>query len=175
MSEPKYLVSSADISPCEKYRYELRRVWDPDKKPVLWVMVNPSTADAWDDDPTITRCVGFTRAWGFGGIVVCNLFALRATDPRSLRGHPDPRGPRNDSVLLKHAADAGLTIAGWGSKGGPLGRLIAERAAQVRQVFAAAGRPMHCLTLCRDGQPSHPLMLPAKLTPVPLPPLNGEG
>ncbi|MDB5297796.1 MAG: hypothetical protein JWO31_3779 [Phycisphaerales bacterium] len=74
--------AAAVLSPCERYRYVLHRWWDESKPAVCWLMLNPSTADAATDDPTIRKCCGFARAWGAGGIAVVNLFALRATDPR---------------------------------------------------------------------------------------------
>jgi hypothetical protein len=168
-----YLDSSADLSPCGAYRYLLRRTWAEDRASVLWVMVNPSTADGTADDRTIGRCVGFSRAWGFGGIAVVNLFALRSPAVEDLLTHPAPVGPGNDAAIAGQAAAAGLVIAGWGSKGGKLGRLIAARALAVRQVFEAAGRAVHCLRLGGDGHPAHPLMLPSDLRPQPLWPAAG--
>jgi hypothetical protein len=155
--------SSAVISPCETYRYELRRTWDPNQPTVGWIMLNPSTADATLDDPTIRRCVGFARRWGYGGIVVRNLFALRATDPRALRTHPDPVGPANDRHLLNGArgGDA-LTICAWGAHGSLHGR---DRA--VLDLFDAFVR-VHHLGLTKAGHPRHPLYLPGAAEPIPM-------
>src|SRR5262245_13227298 len=108
--------SSAELSPCGRYRYALTRTWGDPKKVVCWVMLNPSTADADQDDPTIRRCLGFSRAWGAGGLVVVNLFALRATDPDQLRIAADPVGPDNDSHLST-AAFGRLVVAAWGARG----------------------------------------------------------
>jgi hypothetical protein len=133
------------------YRYRLWRRWGA-AAPALFVMLNPSTADAIDDDPTIRRCIGFARRWRCGGIEVVNLYALRATDPRDLRRHPAPIGPQNDAVLAAAIATAGVAIAAWGCHG-------QDRAA--RLVELAGARPLHCLAVNRDGSPRHPLYVPA--------------
>lgn len=83
---------AAVLSPCGRYRYELTRRWAPGPL-VGWVMLNPSRADAHTDDPTVRRCVGFAHRWGYGGLIIRNLYALRATDPAALADHLDPVGP----------------------------------------------------------------------------------
>ena len=80
----KEVERTAFISPCERYRHALGRHWDNDKGFVLFIMLNPSTADAQQDDPTIRRCMDFAKRWGFGGIEACNLFDWRATDPKAV-------------------------------------------------------------------------------------------
>ena len=105
----------ATFSADRRYRYRLWREWDRSRAVVAFVMLNPSTADASRDDPTIRRCIGFARAWGFGGVEVANLFALRATDPRHLRGVPDPVGPRNARSLKLALAHASLVVVAWGA------------------------------------------------------------
>ncbi len=148
------------------YRYELRRTWCSLLPTVQWIMLNPSTADATADDASIRRCVGFARAWGRGGIVVRNLFALRATDPRELYHHPDPVGPGNDDALLKGAAmDDTLTVCAWGARGSHLGR-----AAAVCALMARHGLTLHHLGQTKAGQPLHPLYLPGSTTPTKYPP-----
>src|SRR5712664_2208515 len=89
------IVRSAGFSCCGLYRYWLRRHWDAELPPVCFVMLNPSTADAERDDPTIRRCCGFSRRWGYGGIVVVNLYAFRTSDPCCLRNAVHPVGPEN--------------------------------------------------------------------------------
>ena len=113
MSAP-VIQSTAEISRDGVYRYRLTRRWETDDRASMlrWIMLNPSTADASLDDPTIRRCMGFARAWGYGGIVVHNLYALRATDPRQLRDHPDPVGPVNDSYIAGWRVP---TICAWGA------------------------------------------------------------
>jgi len=97
------VVRSAVLSDCGTYRYSLTRRWSPG--PLLgWVMLNPSRADALVDDPTIRRCVGFARRWGFAGIVVRNLYALRATDPRELSRHPAPVGRTTTPIWMPRPA-----------------------------------------------------------------------
>ncbi|MGW0664571.1 DUF1643 domain-containing protein [Streptodolium elevatio] len=154
---------SAVLSPCGTYRYELTRRWAPGPA-VGWVMLNPSTADALSDDPTIRRCVRFAKAWGYGGLVVRNLFALRATDPAELARHTDPIGPYNDAYLAE-CADDPLTVVAWGARGGDRGR-------DVLDLLERLGVQPHQLAATDDGQPRHPLYLKTGLVPVPL--LSGD-
>ena len=148
---------SAIISECERYRYELRRIWQPKTGLVCWVMLNPSTADANFDDHTIRRCMGYTARWGYGGIIVVNLFALRATDPNNLYKSDDPIGPENDKYLVKANTEAALTIAAWGNQGKYL-----KRDEDVMAMLTA----LHCLTVTKDGSPHHPLYLLNGLEPI---------
>lgn len=147
--------STATISPCGTYRYTLRRIWDDDLPPVYWVMLNPSTADANVDDPTIRRVIGFSRAWGYGSANVLNLFALRSTDPANLTGHADPVGPDNDVHLrsILETKQRHTIVAAWGSFKGAAGR-----ARVIRTMMS--GR-LSCLGLTKDGHPRHPLYVRA--------------
>jgi hypothetical protein len=161
-SPPGYgrLRCSASISPDGAYRWWLRRSWTHggDGRCVCFVMLNPSTADAESDDPTVRRCLAYTQAWGFSTLSIRNLFALRATDPRALFAHPDPVGPRGD-VELAAARTADLVVCAWGA-GAPLGR-------DNRALALLAGKPLHCLGLSKMGHPKHPLYLRADLQPTP--------
>ncbi|WP_329406000.1 DUF1643 domain-containing protein [Nocardia vinacea] len=151
---------SAVLSPCGTYRYELTRRWS--RQPVVgWVMLNPSTADADIDDPTVRRCIGFAKSWGFGGIVIRNLFALRATDPAELVRHPDPIGPDNDTHL-SHCDHEDMTMLAWGAHGGQRGR-------EVLELLARQGIRPYQLATTIDGQPRHPLYLSAGLVPQEIP------
>lgn len=94
------MIKSAIISECGKYRYSLSRIWDENKANVLFIMLNPSTADGDVDDPTIRRCIGFAKSWGYGGIYVGNLFAYRATDPKELLKVENPIGFENIHHLM---------------------------------------------------------------------------
>lgn len=157
-----YLEAAATLSPCGLYRYDLTRVWEAFAPRCLWVMLNPSTADGAQDDPTIRRCVGFSKAWGFGGLVVCNLFALRATDPGAVLGHPAPVGPDADAWIRDRLTGVERVVCGWGNS-----LAVAERAAAVLAIVRAAGRVPHHLGLTKDGQPRHPLYLKGTTVPVP--------
>jgi hypothetical protein len=114
--------------------------------------LNPSTADAERDDPTIRKCVGFARTWGFGGVEVVNLFAYRATLPCEMRLAADPIGPTNDSHILDVAARCRPVVAAWGTHGDFLGRSRA-----VLDLLATLGTHVECLGTTRSGHPRHPL------------------
>ena len=141
----------ATISDGGEYRYKLSRIWHPPTPPALFVMLNPSTADANQDDPTIRRCIDFAKSWGYGGLLVGNLFAFRATDPKEMRLAPDPVGPSNDAALAELHQQAGITIAAWGVNGVHLGRAA--------QVLGGLPGTVHCLGETKDGHPRHPLYL----------------
>ncbi|WP_300643648.1 DUF1643 domain-containing protein [Nocardioides sp.] len=145
--------SDAALSSCGQYRYRLTRTWRPEQPRATFIMLNPSTADAEHDDPTIRRCMGYARDWGLGGLIVVNLYAYRATDPDDLWKAADPVGPDNDAHLravLDAAAIAGApVVAAWGANA------RSERGAEVMQ-FAGA---VTALGLTKAGQPRHPLYL----------------
>lgn len=147
------------LSDCGRYRYALEREWCPvpgsAARTVLFVLHNPSVADAELDDPTLRRCIGFARDHGCSRLLLCNLFALRSTDPAVLAHADDPVGPESDGWLHWCAGEADLIFAGWGA----LARRHHERAAAVRGLLAAHA-PLHCLGRTRDGHPRHPLYLP---------------
>ncbi|SMG09693.1 hypothetical protein SAMN06265784_101339 [Paraburkholderia susongensis] len=122
--------------------------WRPD---ALFVMLNPSTADADLDDPTIRRCRRFVRLWGCRGLVVANLYALRSTDPAMLWKVDDPVGPDNDSILFNLARQYGEVICAWGANA------QSERVDRVVGMFREAGAKLLCLGTTRRGAPRHPL------------------
>src|SRR5262245_38555366 len=97
------MLRSAVFSPCRKYRYSLTRIWDAERPNVMFVGLNPSTADDQVDDPTVRRCIGFARKWRFGGMIIVNLFAYRSTDPNRLQEILDPVGPENDEHIAATA------------------------------------------------------------------------
>lgn len=153
--------AAATISECGQYRYDLTRWWDQSLRACVFVMLNPSTADASEDDPTIRRCVGFSRAWGFGGLAVVNLFALRATDPKVMKAHTSPVGPENDRSIRRWLENAGRVVAAWGTHGTHRGR---DR--EVVQLMRAVSVPVFHLGVSKDGHPKHPLYLPANSEPT---------
>jgi hypothetical protein len=148
------------------YRYTLERVWDDARPPVLFVCLNPSTADASSDDQTVRRMRRFARDWGHGGLLVGNLFAYRATDPRELREVEDPIGPANEEALWGMAGRAGRVVAAWGSDWMVRGAWPPRLADQLREW---ATSEVVCLGHTRDGHPRHPLRLAAD---TPLEPLR---
>ncbi len=152
--------SSAIYSDCETYRYALTRIWDPDGKRLLYIMLNPSKATERQNDPTIERCERRARALGFGGFRAVNIFALRETDPRLLRRHPAPAGPDNDAVVAQSCDWADVILAAWGAHGEHLGQGNA-----MREVLRSSGAPLHHLGLTKHGHPRHPLYIAYKQPP----------
>lgn len=154
------MTGGARFSADGRYRYRLWRHWDASRPRVAFVMLNPSTADARRDDPTIRRCIGFARRWGFGGVEVVNLFALRAPDPRALRVAADPVGPANDRYLRRTLRSVSHIVLAWGTD------RMARRSSGARLLFSR--RRSRCLGLTRSGEPRHPLYLrgDARLVPV---------
>lgn len=140
------MVRTAQISEDGRYRYMLGRSWGAGHR-ARFIMLNPSTADASQDDPTIRRCIGFARRWGLGGITVVNLYAYRATNPRELGDVEDPVGPENDRWIRWAVAGPGPVVAAWGVHGSPV------RAGQVLRI---AG-DVECLGVTKAGAPRHPL------------------
>lgn len=146
--------SVAIYSDCENYRYALTRIWQPEAAKVLFVMLNPSTATEFQNDPTVERCERRARALGFGGFQVCNIFAWRATDPRQLRKQPDPIGPENDRMILSASQWADEIICAWGTHGAYL-----DRGAGVKRLLGATELPLKHLGLSKAGHPKHPLYI----------------
>ena len=155
----KYAISSAEMSDDGKYRYVLRRIWDLGKASCVFVGLNPSTADALVDDPTIRRCVGFATAWGCGRLTMLNLFAYRATNPYAMIHARDPIGLDNDA-WLREEVGASIVVAAWGNDGAFL-----NRSYLVPQTVAAAD--WMCLGVTKSGQPRHPLYVRADQMLVP--------
>ena len=150
-----------------QHRYFLRRpaltAEERAKKPVAFVMLNPSTADEVKDDPTVAKSRRYAKSWGFGEVIVLNAFAYRATDPKNMRAHPDPVGPDNDEVI--HATVAhiiereGIIVCGWGNHG-----LHLDRGAALRSLLKPF--PLHAFPITKQNQPGHPLYLRSTVTPM---------
>ena len=154
----------ATISACGRYRYRLEREWSDSPK-LIFVMLNPSTADADIDDPTIRRCMGFAQRENAGGIVVVNLFALRATNPKALTDNEfRPDGPDNFVALEKVLNEGLRIICAWGAH--------KEARAASRDFVEHAAKlcvPLFCLGVTGDGSPRHPLYVKANQALVKFP------
>ena len=156
---------SAVLSPCGTYRYRLSRNFGMvGVDTCCFIMLNPSTADAEQDDPTIRRCIGYAKALGCGELTVVNLFAYRSTDPRALYGMSKPMaiGPENDRHIAEACNASGVVICAWGNHGN-----LFNRSDEVLKVIRAQQgvRPM-ALKVSKTGQPGHPLYLKSDARPV---------
>ena len=139
---------SAVFSPCRKYRYSLTRSWNSAEDCVLFIGLNPSIADEINDDPTLIRCINFAKDWGYGGLIMVNLFAYMSTHPTDLKKAKLPIGKNNNKHILKNHQKSQLTIAAWGNDGHFLKR--------DKEVLRIINNPM-CLNINKSGQPAHPL------------------
>lgn len=159
-------MSTATISHCGQYRYTLSREGDAlaYRNPALFIMLNPSTADAEQDDRTIGRCRAFAKTWGCDGIVVVNLYAYRATKPVELWKVADPVGPDNDQYIIEALATAEIVVCAWG------GNARADRVKEVWELIRHH-RPFKplCLGVNSDGSPGHPLYIKGDKPLIPWP------
>lgn len=175
----------ATWSPCKNYRYTLRRTWllgrpgitgaVANPRVIAWLMLNPSTADEATNDPTISRCIVFSRTWGFDELTIVNVYAWRSTDPKMLpqvgvtarkieramraKEPPDPVGPDNDVAILAACERAEMVVCAWGKDARP------DRIAQLRRLIVGQASKLHALKLNNDGSPTHPLYLKGSLRP----------
>jgi len=155
--------STATYSDCERYRYDLTRIWDASGSRANFVMLNPSTATELANDPTVERCERRARALGHGAFRVTNIFAYRATDPRDMRAQPDPVGrPENDAAIREAAAWADAVICAWGTHGAHLGR-----GPEVEDMLRRDGHALASLGLSKAGHPKHPLYIGYATRPSP--------
>lgn len=149
----------AVISDCGKYRYRLERhAIGSGAGAVAWIMVNPSTADAANDDATIRRVIGFSDRLGFGWLIVGNVFAYRSTDIKGLASVNDPIGPDNEQHLREIMREAQTVIVAWGPVA-KVPKLHRRRYQRVVRIAQELGVTLHCLGTANDGHPRHPLML----------------
>jgi hypothetical protein len=145
---------SAIISDDGCYRYRLDRIWDGLNPLCVWVMLNPSTADAEQDDPTIRKCIGFTKRWGYyGGIRVVNIMAFRATNPKNCLAAEDPIGPDNERYL-RATETAIMVVCAWGA------RAPASVVTTAMGHLGSGRLRLHCLGKTKAGHPRHPLYVP---------------
>tara|TARA_B110000438_G_scaffold287799_1_gene320520 strand:- start:48 stop:527 length:480 start_codon:yes stop_codon:yes gene_type:complete len=154
------IYSNAKFSKDRIYRYALWRIWDDSLAKLLFIGLNPSTADEINDDPTMRRCIRFAKDLGYGGFIMANIFAYRSTDPKKLNTIADPVGKRNNYWIKKLDEEAHLTIAAWGTHGKYL-----NRGNQVIELV----NDLYCLRKTKEGFPSHPLYLPSSLKPIKFP------
>ncbi|MBE9032076.1 DUF1643 domain-containing protein [filamentous cyanobacterium LEGE 11480] len=151
----EYVATGATISPCQQYRYQLWRQWHPGPSTCTIIGLNPSTADATRDDPTIRRCVGFAQSLGCDRLIMVNLFAYRATKPEDLRKAKVPIGQDNNQTILSATQTAKYVIAAWGVHGDYRGR---DR--QVYELLVDRQIPLCCFGTTKYDHPRHPLYLP---------------
>lgn len=152
--------SGASFSSCLRWRYRLWRHWDAAKPAANFLMLNPSTADELKLDPTCSRARDYAERWGYGALVVTNVFAWRATDPAAMKAVADPVGLENDAAIVQAARTASLIVCAWGNHGAHL-----ERSARVVSLLKRAGVRLHALRVNGSGEPAHPLYLKGNLRP----------
>src|SRR2546423_5139936 len=150
--------SGAVFSACRRWRYLLWRRWDASLPVANFLMLNPSTADEWKLDPSCTRARRYAERWGYGSLIVTNLFGWRATDPKEMRAVRDPVGRGNDRAILRAARESQIVVCAWGNHGAHLGR-----SQDVLALLRSAGVPLHALRVNDCGEPAHPLYLPARI------------
>lgn len=148
---------SAVVSKCRNYRYELRRIWDESKPLVLFIGLNPSTANAEIEDNTSRVCINYAKRWGYGGLLLGNLFGFRSTNQTELFKAADPVGPGNDNALTTLQDQAALVVCAWSASG----RYLSRDSAVLAKL-----RDPHCLVRLKSGAPGHPLYKSADLQPV---------
>ena len=139
---------NATFSDCRKYRYALSRTWNGKKKTILFIGLNPSTADEKIDDPTIRRCINYAQNWGYGSLLMVNLFAYRATLPSELKNVKNPIGNDNDLHIIELSKKADIAVAAWGNEG-----TLLNRDKEVKKILPN----LMCLKINKSGQPAHPL------------------
>ena len=149
-----FLERDAVTSECGQYRYLLRRSWDRSRMRALFVMLNPSTADAEVDDATIRSCARLCRSWGYGSFEVVNLFGWRATDPKELAKVDDPVGPRNDGIVDAAISRCDVTICAWGAHA-----MAEERVGTIISLIGGSRPAAFCLGKTKSGAPKHPLYI----------------
>lgn len=152
------MTTYAIFSSCKNYRYLLARLWNPLLPTVLFVGLNPSTADSHTNDPTVKRCIDFARQWNYGGLYLTNLFAYRNPHPQQLLQVKDPIGKDNDHFILHYQQFSQRTIIMWGNYG-----TLLNRHEQVLQLLTDP----YCLKINKSGAPAHPLYLRKTTEPFP--------
>ena len=153
--------TGAVFSPCRTWRYLLWRQWDASKPAANFLMLNPSTADEQKLDPTCARARDYAERWGYGALIVTNVFGWRATDPTDMKAAKDPVGPGNDAAIVRAAKEAAIVVCAWGNHGA-----FMERSVQIKKLLNQNRIAVHTLRLNANGEPAHPLYLPGNLKPA---------
>lgn len=146
----------------KEYRYSLWRIWNDKLPRVTFVMLNPSTADSRNDDPTLRRCINFAMNWGYGSLEVVNLFAYRSTNPQMLLSVCDPIGDKNNKYIIDAVNRSEKVILAWGTKGN-----LFNRDKDVLRLIEDNNVPAYTLELTKEGHPRHPLYVKANKVPEP--------
>ncbi len=155
---------SARFSSCQRYRYTLEETWESTLPCVMWLLMNPSVAGLDHADPTLIRTGQFSRRWGYGGQLVGNVHAYRATDKQRLLELDNPVGPENDDALVAMARRTGIVMLAYGQPPKPL----RSRSATAVELLRETGAKLYALRLAKDGSPVHPLYLPGDTLPLAL-------
>ena len=137
------------------FRYALWRFWRPNDDKLLFIGLNPSTANDIKDDPTIRRLIVFAKSWGFGGLFAGNLFSLVSANPDALWFSPSTEqvnGP-NDCAIKRMSDLSVKVMVGWGNEGKNAG-------VRPKEVLALIGKPVFCINATKAGEPIHPLYMP---------------
>ncbi len=153
--------AGAAFSSCRRWRTLLWRRWDAGRPVANFLMLNPSTADEAKLDPSCTRARRYAERWGYGGLIVTNLFAFRQTSPGKMKAASDPVGRGNDAAILRAAREAAIVVCAWGNHGAHEGR-----SSKVVDFLKKEKIGLHVLRLNGNGEPAHPLYLPGSLRPV---------
>ena len=153
--------AGAVFSSCRRWRYLLWRRWDPARPAANFLMLNPSTADEWRLDPSCTRARNYAERWGFGSVLITNIFGWRATDPDEMKAVRDPVGRGNDRAIVRAARESALVVCAWGNHGAHM-----DRSTRVRTLLEEAKVEPRVLRMNAGGEPAHPLYLPARLKPL---------
>lgn len=149
---------TAQISKCNKYRYYLTREWDENLPFVNFIGLNPSTADGYEDDATIRKCISYAKQWRYGGIIMTNLFAFRTRHPHEMRLQKEIAiGDENNEYLIKGKRESKISVAAWGNHG-----FFNDRWKEVADLLP----DLYCLKMTKQNQPSHPLYLSSELKPI---------
>jgi hypothetical protein len=153
--------SGAVFSRCRRWRYLLWRRWDAARPSANFLMLNPSTADEFRLDPSCTRARLYAERWGYGALIVTNLFGWRATDPGEMKAAREPVGRANDAAILRAAREAAIVVCAWGNHGAHR-----ERSTRVLALLREAGIELRALRITGAGEPAHPLYLRKTLDPL---------